>query len=276
MQNSKKMATDVVSGVVSGSQMKMVDVLRYGLMLVNNTLNYSDSLIDTYIAPPGYEQNGPVSAEEESMGIARVRRMSSKLVNGMKYKANKGYVASKEYAIQVLGQLQSTLILLDYAKNNAGWSSDEMIGKLLAVQSQVGALWEQVQKRTAKYGSPELALLSLAKKLSSNFASICDQVFKYSTPYLSENVEKSFASAVQYTHDVSTAFAQAQTFGDLKDEVVKEAKEGYNFVYNVFVDVLDRVAVYPPVSWLVPANQQNDVKEHLQNGYIDDSDKKNQ
>lgn len=122
-------------------------------------------------------------------------------------------------------------------------------------------------------------MLNLAKTLSSSCAAVCDQVLKYSTPYLPENLEKPFASAVQYAQDVNTAVAQvrclfqriqflllflgftlyrfvysllqAESLGDLKDEAIKEAKEGYNYVHGGFVDVLDRVAVYPPVSWLV-------------------------
>lgn len=126
------MATNLVNGAVHGSQIKIGDVVRFGMLAVNNALNYSDSLIDSYITPPGYDCDGPVKIEgrcytlsktketsiflccflDDAFLVSRVHKMSAKVANGLKYKASNGYIASKEYALQVVGQLQAALVLV--------------------------------------------------------------------------------------------------------------------------------------------------------------------
>lgn len=272
VNNSKQMATSLYNGAVYGSRMKISDVLRFGMLAINNALNYSDSLIDAYIAPPSNDvRNGPgKNTDDDALMITRVHRMSTKVANGLKYKASNGYVASKEYALQVIGQLQAALVLLDHVKNTTGWSSDEAIAKLMAAQKQVEALWREVQKRAGQYGSPELALLHLIQTISSTFSVFSDQILKYTASYLSEGLEKNVAYAVQYAHDLNESVSQAKTLGELKTEVVTEAKERLAYVQTIFMDVLDRVAVYPPISWLAPSATQNGAPAmHYQNGVVD-------
>lgn len=95
-------------------------------------------------------------------------------------------------------------------------------------------------------------------------------MLKYSTPYLPVGLEKNVAYAVQYAHDLNDSVSQvrrkwdetisrilhfsffkAKTLGELKSDAVAEAREHLAYVQTIFLDVLERISVYPPISWLV-------------------------
>jgi len=171
---------------------------------------------------------------------------------GLKHRAANKYGETKEYILQTLGDLQTAMLLMEYAKNTATWANEKTITTLTTAQEQAKNIWQEIQRRSEPLGKrSEIVLLNLVQGLASSMASLSDQIVKYSTPYLPEGAETRMTAAANYAQELKQAFAKAQTLGDLRDEVIAEAKDKIAYVQEGLINAIDYFAEFPPVSWAV-------------------------
>lgn len=272
VQSTLELADRVFSGVLYVGSLRPADLIRLSGTAVNETLIFSDSLIDAYIAPPAFQQNGPPAIQDASV-VARIYRMSTKVVCGLKYKAETGLELTRDQAYNLLGQMQAALYLVEYAKNTVSWMTEEAIAKLSAAPAQVAALLSALKATAEQFGrQPDVALLNLVKQMSTTFATMSDYLDKYSSAYMPENLYRNVAIAVRYAHEMSDTFNKATTLGELRDEVVKEAKDKFLFMQAVFSSVVDRLVVYPPICWLgfISRTVADSANKNIANGVVSD------
>jgi len=281
---------DTIYSAKNYSVTKVTDTKMYYQNLLSDTLNnllaYSDSMVDKYVAVQSDTNGQPPQCGANSSYFGRVHCISGKFYHGVKYRTGEKYDATKEYVVQTLGDLHVAMLLIDYAKNTAAWANEKTHATLTTAQQQATALWHEIQRRTEPISDrSEAIVLSLVQSLTANIAALSQQVAKYSSPYLPEGVEKTVAAGAVYANELRDAFAKAKTLGDLRDEVMTEAKQKFGYVQDGLMKGLDHLFEFPPVCWLVPArfkisgNRVNDeggstTKEKAENGHIEGGKKK--
>jgi len=125
---------------------------------------------------------------------------------------------------------------------------------LTTAQEQANNLWQEIQRRAEPVGKKsEMILLNLVQNLAISMASLSDQIVKYSTPYLPEGAEKKVAIAASYAQELSDSFSKAKTLGDLRDEMIAEAKDKLGYVQDGLINAIEYFVEFPPVCWLVSA-----------------------
>lgn len=250
-RSSRRLADNIVDNVVYIGHLSLFDLFNLGFKAANQTLVFSDNLIDTYIAPPGFERfNNNDEINIRSM-VNRLWYMSNKIYSGVKYKAGTSVAFTKDQALQVLAQMQATFTLIDYVKNTANWMTDEAINNLSMAQSQAAALLRGLKTNAQQFGRrPDQALLKLLQSTSSTFVAFSDFLYRRSLPYLSEKLNENFKTAVQYAHDLNDVFNEATTLGELRGEVISEAREKFQYIEGILLSFIDQLASHPPISWL--------------------------
>jgi len=243
---------------------------------LNGLLDFSDTLVDKYIVVQN-EANGeiPHCGADQSY-IGRVQCISGKLYHGVKYRAGEKYDVTKEYALKTLGDYHTAVLLIEYAKNTAAWANDKARATLTTAQEQAIAIWHGIQARAAPItGRSEAIALNLVQSLASNVAALSQQVAKYSSPYLPEGVEKVVVGSANYATELRDAFAKAKSLGDVRDEVIAEAKDKLGYVQEGITKGIDYLVEFPPISWIIPARIQSHPaadtsnKDKVENGHVD-------
>jgi len=276
---------------------KLYNAKTYGVTKISNTkkyyqdlvsgkldtlLDYSDSMVDKYVAT-AHEANGqpPQCAATDSY-FNRVHCISGKAYHGLKDRAGEKLDATKQYALQTLGDLQTAMFLLEYAKNTAAWANVKTQETLSTAQEQAKALWHEIQRRAEPIsGRSEAIVLNLVQSLAATMASLSQQVAKYSTPYLPEGVEKTVMAGASYAAELRDTFGKAKTLGDLRDEVIAEAKQKLGYVQDGLTKGIDYLVEFPPVCWLAhPARNpvpviDGVVSEKTENGFVGGEHEKN-
>lgn len=118
---------------------------------------------------------------------------------------------------------------------------------------------------------PDMAVLVLTQNAFSTVATLTDFVNKRVLETFMPNIlHKNVVVVVQYVHDLSESFNKATTLRELRDGVLTEAKDKFVLVITVVTSVVDRVMVYPPMSWLATVSRTtNDmVNRTLANGAL--------
>lgn len=251
VRTSKKLAGDVVSGVLYVKQMNFGELVRFGFTVINQTLDYSDNFINFYIAPPNMDPNGSQTENDINSVVTKVVKMSSKVVSGVTYKVINGFMVTKEQAVNAINQMQGSLYLIEYAKSKTIWMTEEAIAQLAKAQHQAAVLLREAKDRTIKYGKqPDLALLNLVQNVSNKLVFLSNYVHKCSAPYLPKRLGDSVTVAVQYARDLNETFNKANSLGELKDEMLIEARRKFAYIQGVFLSVIDYLYIYPPISWM--------------------------
>jgi len=258
---------------------KIGNTKKYYQDLVAAKLNYlldvSDSMVDKYVATQ-HEANGqPPQCDATKSYIGRVQCISGKFYYGVKDRAGVKLDATKQYALQTLGDLHMAMFLIEYAKNTAAWANQKTQVTLTTAQQQASALWHEIQRRAEPIsGRSEAIVLNLVQGLASNIAALSQQIAKYSTPYLPEGMDKTVAASAAYATELRDSFAKAKTLGDLRDEVISEAKEKLGYVQDGLTKGIDYLVEFPPICWLAPARNpvpvpviDGVVNEKTENGY---------
>jgi len=269
---------------------RLYSAKEYGVTKINGTKKYyqdlvsgtltrvldlSDSVVDKYVAVQS-DSNGQLAhCDANSSYYSRVHCISGKVYHGLKYRADEKYDATKQYALQTLGDMHTATFLIEYARNTAAWANQKTQATLTNAQEQAKALWHEIQRRTEPLsGRSEAIVLNLVQGLAANVAALSQQVAKYSSPYLPEGVEKTVAAGASYASELRDAFAKAKTLGDLRDEVITEAKQKLVYVQDGLTKGIDYLVEFPPVCWLVSArhptaqNSGGVGKEKAENGYV--------
>jgi len=218
--------------------------------MLDNLLDYSDFVVDKYVAQN--EVNGQLAhCDATKSYLNRVQCISGKAYFGLKQQAGVKFDATKEYALQTLGDLHTAMFLIEYAKNTAVWANEKTQVTLTTAQEQAKALWHEIQRRAEPIsGRSEAIILNLVQRLAANVAALSQQVAKYSAPYLPEGVEKTVATSASYATELRDTFAKAKNLGDLRDEIITEAKQKLAYVQDGLTKGLDYVVEFPPVCWL--------------------------
>jgi len=275
---------------------KLYNAKNYGVDKISNTkkyyqdlaaakLNYlldvSDSMVDKYVATQ-HEANGQLpQCDATKSYFDRVHCISGKAYYGLKDRAGVKYDATKQYALQTLGDLHMAMFLIEYAKNTAAWANQKTQVTLTTAQQQATELWHEIQRRAEPIsGRSEAIVLNLVQSLASNIAALSQQVAKYSSPYLPEGVDKTVAAGAVYATELRDSFAKAKTLGDLRDEVITEAKQKLGYVQDGLTKGIDYLVEFPPVCWLAPARNPDPVvdgvvSEKVENGHIGSELEKN-
>jgi len=258
---------------------KVSDTKQYYQNLLFHTLdsllNYSDAVVEKYVAVHGEVNGQPPQCGPADTYVARVGCISGKFYQGVKYRSGEKYDVTKEYLLKTLGDFHTAMLLVEYAKNTAAWANQKTQATLTTAQQQVVALWHEIQRRAEPIsGRSEATVLRLVQGLAANIAALSQQMAKLSSPYLPDGVEKTVTASAAYATELRDTFAKAKTLGELRDEVIAEAKQKLNIVQDGLTKGIDYLAEYPPVSWLTPAREKstNAVNEKTENGYFN-SDK---
>jgi len=155
--------------------------------------------------------------------------------------------------------LHMAMFLIEYAKNTAAWANEKTQATLTTAQEQAKAIWHEIQRRAEPISErSEAIVLNMVQTLASTMAALTQQLVKLSSPYLPESVEKPVMASAAYANELRDNFAKAKTLGDLRDEMISEAKQQIGHIQDGLSKGFDYLVEIPPVAWLVPARAQSD------------------
>lgn len=251
VRSSQRLAGVIVQNANYLGHLSLFDLFNLGFKTINQTLAYSDSLIDSYIAPPDFQRFDSQDDNIRTM-VHRMWYMSDKVYCGLKYKACMGVLLTRDQALYFIGQMQAIFTLLDYAKTTTNWMTDEAIKKFSTAQSQAGVLLRSLKENAQQFGrQPDQALLKLVQNTSSSFVAFSDYVHQRASRFLPQKLDDSVKMAVEYARELNDLFNEATTLGELRTEVLSEAREKFNYIQGVLLTVVDHLLLFPPISWLV-------------------------
>jgi hypothetical protein len=279
-QSRLKGGVDTLYSVKDFGVTKVSDTKKYYQDFISakltQLLDLSDAIVDKYVAVDGSANGQAGTCGPTSSYTSRVQCISGKFYRGVKHQAGEKYVITKEYALQTLGDLHMAMLLLEHAKNTATWMNEKTHTSLTTAQEQAKALWYEIQRRAEPLsGRSEAIVLTLVQGLAANVASLSQQVAKYSAPYLPEGMEKTVAGGAAYAVELRDAFAKAKSLGDIRDEVIVEAKDKLAYVQDAMTKGIDYLAELPPISWLTPTRSSthsmvNGQSPKAENGHVID------
>jgi hypothetical protein len=268
---------------------KLYSAKRYGVTKINDTkeyyqnllfysldtlLDYSDSAVNKYVAVHGEANGQPPQCGPINTYVGRVGCISGNFYHGLEYRTEDKYDATKQDLLKNLGDLHIAVLLIEYAKNTAAWAKQKTQATLTTAQEQAKALWHEIQRRAEPIsGRSEATVLHLVQGLAVNIAALSQQLVKFSSPYLPESLEKTVVASAVYATELRDTFAKAKTLGELRDEVIAEAKQKLGIVQDGLTKGMDYLIEFPPISWLTPARNKISsvtdgvVNEKAENGF---------
>jgi len=216
--------------------------------------------------------------------VTRVSNLGGKVATGLSVKANRQVFSPLKRSIRrAVGELHGALALLEYVKKTKSWASQHAVDGAERVSESVSSLMKTLDTQAKLYKvKPETLLLRTIRMSSSALSNAADQLLKRSNSIMSEPYRTQVQNAVSYVHSLDESFAEAQSLYDVRDEVVSEAKERLTAVEKSLVGAVDRIADYPPLSWMAskkrslssPLEETEGVEPLLAKGDVDlpDSD----
>jgi len=224
---------------INGSTIYYRNRLADGQVTINRyfsgVLNFSEHLVDKYVAPPKPADSSVVDDEDEkNISLTnRFFRISNKVADGAKYRTVASYETAKYYASQ-------TIRVTDQVVRNSTSAIGSSIKKAIIDTAQIrDAIFNDLINRSrAITAKSESAVVNLTKSLSNMTANISDRLISSATLYLPKGMEKSAAALVTYTHHWQERIQQASSTKDIWHVATDETRNNFHLVQKYLKAIL--------------------------------------
>lgn len=221
-----------------------------------------------HITPDELFENGKVYYDNSYIksGVEKAQAVISygqEKVNSSVELANSG---SKIITQNVNRGIETVKLIVGHTTTSLLSVAEGTISKLTPYK--VEPFFRDLRIKTKKYSNhPDLGLLVLVQNMATAFTFLTDYLDKYLS-FAPEIIHSRVTQAVEYCHELRDTFNKAATLGELRDEVIKEAKVKLALIQSTLSSIIDHLVVHPPICWLASLTKTTNgiINKNSENG----------
>lgn len=251
-ESMKKTRMVVSDGVQTVMESKVAHLVSSGL---ETALSTSENLIENYLPAPedskGCETNptnGFEDGKDEPSYYVRLGSLSTKLRQRAYHKAlNKVHDAKKHSQVSI-SQLNHTMDLIEYTRNNINGAKQKMYEKWISVTDYKPE--SQSHDTNSETELIESHTLTIARNLTQQLQTTC-LTLASSLKGLPQNIQEQALSVGRTAKGIYSRFNDAAALSDLSDSVLTTTRAQLTHMRDSIDDIMDYLINNTPLNWMV-------------------------
>jgi hypothetical protein len=144
-------------------------------------------------------------------------------------------------------QVETALMLMDYARSQQQWASATMQG----ASGEASRLYGAISEKAKEYGKqPDTFILDSSAQLAAGLSYMAQRMAHYSAQHLPAHLARSIESAAHLAEQLSNSLSQAESLGQVRSDILETVKSNFGQVQSAVAATLNSIGDRVPTDWV--------------------------